>query len=246
MYGILKKKYGQNFLIDKNIIKKICSLISKKHLDIIEIGPGDGRLTEQILLTKPKSLKIIEIDRDLILKLSIRFNKKLNIKIINENILKYPLIEKVDLIISNLPYNISSQILIKICLMENPPINLILMFQKEFAERITDKKLNSLNSLVNCFYDINTRFNVSKNCFRPIPKIDSTVLLFERKKNNLLKKIEVNEFIEFKRNLFSHKRKTLKNLLKNYDFSNEKFDLNLRIEDINLQQLIKIFREINP
>ena len=130
--------------------------------------------------------------------------------------------------------------------MENPPINLILMFQKEFAERITDKKLNSLNSLVNCFYDINTRFNVSKNCFRPIPKIDSTVLLFERKKNNLLKKIEVNEFIEFKRNLFSHKRKTLKNLLKNYDFSNEKFDLNLRIEDINLQQLIKIFREINP
>ena len=120
------------------------------------------------------------------------------------------------------------------------------MFQKEFAERITDKKLNSLNSLVNCFYDINTRFNVSKNCFRPIPKIDSTVLLFKRKKNNLLKKIEVNEFIEFKRNLFSHKRKTLKNLLKNYDFSNEKFDLNLRIEDINLQQLIKIFREINP
>ena len=94
MYGILKKKYGQNFLIDKNIIKKICSLISKKHLDIIEIGPGDGRLTEQILLTKPKSLKIIEIDRDLILKLSTRFNKKLNIKIINENILKYPLIEK--------------------------------------------------------------------------------------------------------------------------------------------------------
>ena len=56
----------------------------------------------------------------------------------------------------------------------------------------------------------------------------------------------MNEFIEFKRNLFSHKRKTLKNLLKNYDFSNEKFDLNLRIEDINLQQLIKIFREINP
>ena len=246
MYGILKKKYGQNFLIDKNIIKKICSLISKKHLDIIEIGPGDGRLTEQILLTKPKSLKIIEIDRDLILKLSTRFNKKLNIKIINENILKYPLIEKVDLIISNLPYNISSQVLIKICLMENPPINLILMFQKEFADRITDKKLNSLNSLVNCFYDINTRFNVSKNCFRPIPKIDSTVLLFNRRKNNLLKKIEVNEFIEFKRNLFSHKRKTLKNLLKNYDFSNEKFDLNLRIEDINLQQLIKIFREINP
>ena len=245
MYGILKKKYGQNFLIDQNIIKKICRLISKNHLDIIEIGPGDGRLTEHILLTEPKLLKIIEIDKDLILKLSSKFNKNLNIKIINENILKYPLIEKVDLIISNLPYNISSQVLIKICLMEDPPNNLILMFQKEFADRIIDKKLNSLNSLISCFYDINNRFNVSKNCFRPIPKIDSTVLLFKRRKKNLLKKIEVNKFINFKRNLFSHKRKTLKNLLKNYNFRKEKFDLDLRIEDINLQQLLKIFREIN-
>ena len=129
--------------------------------------------------------------------------------------------------------------------MENPPINLILMFQKEFAERLIDKKLNSLNSLVNCFYEINNSFNVSKNCFRPIPKIDSTVLSFKRKKNILLKKIEINEFIKFKRNLFSHKRKTLNNQLKDYNFNKEKFDLKLRIEDINLQQLLKIFREIN-
>ena len=129
--------------------------------------------------------------------------------------------------------------------MENPPNNLILMFQKEFAERLIDKKLNSLNSLVNCFYEINNSFNVSKNCFRPIPKIDSTVLSFKRKKNILLKKNEINEFIKFKRNLFSHKRKTLNNLLKNYNFNKEKFDLKLRIEDINLQQLLKIFREIN-
>ena len=84
--------------------------------------------------------------------------------------LNYQLIEKVDLIISNLPYNISSQILVKICLMENPPIILILMFQKEFAERLIDKKLNSLNSLVNCFYEINNSFNVSKNCFQTYSK----------------------------------------------------------------------------
>ena len=108
-----------------------------------------------------------------------------------------------------------------------------------------DKKLNSLNSLVNCFYEINNSFNVSKNCFRPIPKIDSTVLSFSKKKIILLKKNEINEFIKFKRNLFSHKRKTLNNLLKDYNFNKEKFDLKLRIEDINLQQLLKIFREIN-
>ncbi len=245
MYGTLKKKYGQNFLIDQNIIKKICNLVLSRNLKIIEIGPGDGRLTEQILLFEPRELKIIEIDPDLIPILKSKFNRNKNIKIVNENILNYSLIENVDLIISNLPYNISSQILVTICLMENSPINLILMFQKEFAERLLTKKLNSLNSLVNCFYEIKNSFNVSKNCFRPIPKIDSKVLSFKRKKNILLEKNEINEFIKFKRKLFSHKRKTLNNLLKDYNFNKEKFDLKLRVEDINLQQLIKLFREIN-
>ena len=245
MYGTLKKKYGQNFLIDQNVLKKICTLISEKGLNIIEIGPGDGRLTEEVLLSEPQELKIIEIDPDMIPILESKFSEYQNIKIINENILYYPLNEKIDLIVSNLPYNISSQILVKICLMENPPINLILMFQKEFAERLTDKKLNSLNSLVNCFYKIDNNFNVSKNCFRPIPKIDSTVLFFKRNKNILLNKIEVNEFIKFKRNLFSHKRKTLNNQLKDYNFDKKKFDLSMRVEDISLQELLEIFREIN-
>ena len=245
MHVKLKKKYGQNFLIDKNIQNKICNLIPASFLNILEIGPGDGRLTEKVLMSEPQELKIIEIDSELIPILKSKFSKIHNIKIINENILNYPLTEKINLIISNLPYNISSQILVKICLMENLPNNLILMFQKEFAERLIDKKLNSLNALVNCFFKINNSFNVGKNCFRPIPKIDSTVLSFKRKKNVLLKKFEVNEFIEFKRNLFSHKRKTLNNLLKNYDFNKEKFDLKLRIEDISLKQLLKIFREIN-
>ena len=245
MYGTLKKKYGQNFLIDQNIIRKICKLLSSKNLKIIEVGPGDGRLTEQILYYEPKELKIIEIDLDLIPILKSKFNKNQNIKIINENILNYKFDEKIDLIISNLPYNISSQILVKICLMENPPSNLILMFQKEFAERLIDKKLNSLNSLVNCFFEINNSFNVGKNCFKPIPKIDSTVLSFKKRKKILLEKNEVNEFVKFKRNLFSHKRKTLNKLLKDYNFNKEKFDLSLRIEDIRLKELLDIFREIS-
>ena len=245
MYGTLKKKYGQNFLIDQNIIKKICNLLSNKNLKIIEVGPGDGRLTEQVLNYEPKELKIIEIDPDLIPILKLKFSKNQNIKIINENILNYQLTEKVDLIISNLPYNISSQILVKICIMENLPTNLILMFQKEFADRLTDKKLNSLNSLVNCFFEIKNSFNVGRNCFRPIPKIDSTVLLFKRKKEILLEKDEVNDFIKFKRNLFSHKRKTLNKLLKDYSFNKEKYDLSSRIEEIKLKELLNIFREIN-
>jgi 16S rRNA (adenine1518-N6/adenine1519-N6)-dimethyltransferase len=245
MYDNLKKKYGQNFLIDKNIIRKICSLIPEKYLNIIEIGPGDGRLTDYILKYDPQELNLIEIDKDLIPILNSKFLYNNKIKIINENILNYPIIENVDLIISNLPYNISSQILAKICLMSDPPDSLILMFQKEFAERLLNKNLNSLNSLVRCFYDIVNNFNISKNCFRPIPKIDSTVLKFTRKKNFLLNKNELNNFIEFKRNLFSHKRKTLKKLLKNYTLDPNKFDLSKRVEDISLNQLIEIFREVN-
>ena len=245
MYETLKKRYGQNFLNDQNIIKKICNLLLSKNLKIIEIGPGDGRLTEQLLHYEPKELKIIEIDPDLIPILQLKFDKNQNIKIINENVLSYQLTGEVDLIISNLPYNISSQILVKICIMENLPNNLILMFQKEFAERLIDKKLNSLNSLVNCFFEINNSFNVGRNCFRPIPKIDSTVLSFKRKKEILLEKNEVNKFIEFKRNLFSHKRKTLNKLLKDYSFSKEKYDLSSRIQEIKLKELLNIFREIN-
>ena len=245
MHGTLKKKYGQNFLIDQNIIKKICNLLSSKNLKIIEIGPGDGRLTERILYYEPKELKIIEIDSDLIPILKLKFKKRQNVKIINENILNYQLTEKIDLIISNLPYNISSQILVKICIMENLPTSLILMFQKEFAERLIDKKLNSLNSLVNCFFEINNSFNVGRNCFRPVQKIDSTVLSLKRKKEILIKKNKIDNFIKFKRNLFSHKRKTLNNLLKNYSFSKEKYDLSSRIEEIKLTELLNIFREIN-
>ena len=245
MYGTLKKKYGQNFLIDKNILNKICRSIPGKKLNILEIGPGDGRLTEHILHFEPSNLTLIEIDTQLIPILKERFKETKKVNIINENILNYSLIDRFDLIISNLPYNISSQVLVKICLMEHRPLNLILMFQKEFAERLLSKELNSLNSLLNCFYEIRANFNVSKNCFRPIPKIDSTVLLFNRKRENLLKNYEVNNFIEFKRNLFSYKRKTLKNILRNYNFEKEKFDLSKRIEDISLKELLKIFREIN-
>ena len=245
MYGNLKKKYGQNFLIDKNLINKICKLISLQGLKIIEIGPGDGRLTEKILDFDPKNLKIIEIDSDLIEPLKYKFNEFENIEIINEDILNYKLNQSVDLIISNLPYNISSQILAKICLMQDLPKNLILMFQKEFALRLLEKKLNSLNTLVNCFFDISDNINVGKNCFRPIPKIDSSVLLFTKKENALLEENEKKGFIIFKRSLFSHKRKTLRKLLKNYNFSKENFDLSKRVEDTSLHDLVEIFREIN-
>ena len=244
MHAFLKKRYGQNFLIDQNILNKISNLINLKDLNILEIGPGDGKLTDKIILKKPSILTLIEIDKDLIEKLEKKYSNNKVINLINEDILNYEIKNSYELIISNLPYNISSQILVKISTMNKLPDNLILMFQKEFAQRLLDKKLNSINSLVKCFYSIKLSFNVSKNCFRPIPKVDSSVLIFKKLKKKLLKFEEIDNYINFKRNLFSHKRKSLKNLLKIYDLKCN-IDLNLRVEDLKLDELIRIFRSIS-
>ena len=241
MSFILKKRYGQNFLIDQNILNKICNLINSEDLKILEIGPGNGKLTDRIILKKPSMLTLVEIDRDLIKYLSQRYLFNNNVNLINADILDYEIKDNYQLIISNLPYNISSQILVKLSTLRKPPDTLILMFQKEFAQRLLDKKLNSINSLIKCFYNIKLNFNVSKNCYRPIPKVDSSVLTFNKLKRKIIKINEINKFIIFKRDLFSHKRKSLKNLLKKYDFKNE-FDLSLRVEDLNLDELVKIFR----
>lgn len=244
MSFILKKKYGQNFLIDQNILNKITNLINSENLNILEIGPGNGKLTDGIILKKPSLLTLIEIDSDLIKYLSQKylFNKKVNL--INADILHYEIKDYYQLIISNLPYNISSQILVKLSTMNKQPDTLILMFQKEFAQRLLDKKLNSINSLIKCFYTIKLNFNVSRNCYRPIPKVDSSVLTFNKLKKRIIKINEINKFIIFKRNLFSHKRKSIKNSLKKYDLKHN-FDLNLRVEDLKLNDLVKIFKSIS-
>lgn len=241
MSFVLKKRFGQNFLIDNNILEKISSLIHSDKLNILEIGPGDGRLTDKIILKNPSLLTLIEIDNDLVTKLSNKYNGKKNIQLINADILDIDIEKNYEIIISNLPYNISSQILVKICLLKNIPNTLILMFQKEFAQRLLEKKINSINSLVNCFYKIKLNFNVSKNCYRPIPKVDSAVLTFKKIDRKLIEIDEINEFIAFKRRLFSHKRKSLKNILKEFNLD-DKFDLNLRVENLKLEQLINLFR----
>ena len=244
MYVKLKKKYGQNFLIDENISNKIVDLIKFNKLKILEIGPGDGKLTNKIIKKNPKKFELIEIDKELYLILKEKFKKYNFIKIINENVLKYEIKDKYDLVISNLPYNISSQVLVKLSTMDITPKFMILMFQKEFANKLLEENLNSINSIVNCFFKIKLEFHVSKNCFRPIPKIDSSVLKFEKLDKCLLKNYEIDNFIKFKRYLFSYKRKSLKNLLKKFKI-NKNINLDIRAEKLELKMLISIFREIN-
>ena len=244
MYANLKKKFGQNFLVDNNILLKISNLIKSENISILEIGPGNGLLTDKVILKKPSKLTLVEIDKDLINYLKEKYLGEEYIEIINANILDMRLDNKYELIISNLPYNISSQVLVKLALLKNSANQLVLMFQKEFAQRLLEKNINSINSLIRCFYNIKLEFHVSKNCFRPIPKVNSSILTFSKKDKKLLKNDEINDFIIFKRNLFSHKRKSLKNLLKKYNIEND-FNLNLRVENLELKTLIAIFRKIN-
>ena len=244
MHAYLKKKFGQNFLIDKNILRKIINLVPANNLNILEIGPGSGNLTELIIDKNPAQLKLIEIDTDLIKELNLKFSKYNFIDIINEDVLDANIDHNYDVIISNLPYNISSQILSKIVLLKSPPKHLLLMFQKEFADRLLSSRLNSINSLVKCFYETKHEFNIGKNCFRPIPKVDSTLLSFYKHHDLLIKNNEIEKFINFKRKIFSHQRKTLKKVFRDYKIDID-IDKNLRIENLSLIEFVSIFRKIN-
>ena len=186
-----KKSLGQNFLIDLNVLNKIVNIINIKNKNVVEIGPGKGALTEIILSKNPKSLIVIEKDNKLSENLKFKYHKNKKINIFNEDILKFKLEDKVkknSIIFGNLPYNISSQILVKIIKFKIDPVkysDLIFMFQKELANRISGKfgtkDYGRLAVLANYNLNIFKKFDVSPNCFFPKPKVVSSVLHFKKK-----------------------------------------------------------------
>ena len=211
-----KKSLGQNFLIDNNILNKIIDLAGINNNDVIEIGPGTGNLTKKIIEQNPKNLILIEKDHKLTNSLKNDLKKHKNCEIFNEDILKFDLenkIKKNSIIIGNLPYNISSQILVKLIKFQKwlPKYRkLILMFQKEVAEKILGKYNTShygrLSILTAARLKITNCFNVSPNSFYPVPKVKSTVLVFEPiiNKNFQVKNIENLEKIS---HIFFFKKK---------------------------------------
>ena len=245
-----KKSLGQNFLIDKNIVKKISNLTDIKNKNILEIGPGKGILTDQILSKKPKSLILVEKDNSLYEFLKQKYNQNKLITIYNKDILKFDLDKKIrnnSIIFGNLPYNISSQILVKFIRLKsnvNKYSTLIFMFQKELAERIIGKfgtsNYGRLSVLVNYKLNVIKRFNVSPNCFFPKPKVNSSVLCFEPHnfKNHNIKNIKNLEKIT--NILFSNQRKMINKSIKKIFNKEEKFKL---IKNINLNSRPS---ELNP
>ncbi len=234
-----KKSLGQNFLVDQNIIKKIVNLANVKDKNILEIGPGRGALTDEIIKRSPKTLTIIEKDFFLAKKLKEKYGNNKKIKILNHDILKFK-IEKIlvkkSTIFGNLPYNISSQILIKIIKLKNSFSridNIIFMFQKELGNKIVCKfpspHYGRLSILTNFKLNIVKKFLVSPNCFYPKPKVTSMVIhfRFKDKKISLIK--EINNLEKITSIFFSNKRKMVNKTIKklfNYDISSEIPELN--------------------
>ena len=248
-----KKSLGQNFLTDKNIIDKIINLISIQDKTILEVGPGTGNLTSYILKKKPKKFYVIEKDDRLALILNNKFKDQ--IIIINDDILKIDetlLFDETVSVFGNLPYNISTEILSKWIINLKDQFwfnNLILMFQKEVADRIIAKFNTSsygrLSILSNWKLNIRKICDIKPESFSPKPKVDSSLLLFTPKKKYV--KIQNPKNLEIiTRTFFNQRRKMLKKPFNQLFNGNQsvldklKIDLNLRPQNLNLDTYYKL------
>lgn len=256
-----KKKFGQNFLKDQNILDKI---VNKSEVDkdtlVIEIGVGAAALTKTVA---PNAYKVLGYEIDTTLKpiLEDKLKEYNNIDIIyddflnrnvNEDIKKYNY--KKLYVIANLPYYITTPIITKL-IDDNVNVDkMVVMVQKEVGDRFNatpdTKNYNSLTVFLNYYFDINKLMDVSRKCFVPEPNVDSVIIELKRKETKYNVK---NEKIFFKlvRDAFTHKRKNLRNNLKGYDLEKIEnvlkeynLDLNVRAEHLTIDQFINISNEL--
>ena len=245
-----KKSLGQNFLHDKNVINKIINLKDIQNRNVLEIGPGTGNLTNEILNRKPKTLTLIEKDSSLTKILNKKFMNYKFVKIISKDFMKVELdkiLKEKTIIFGNLPYNLSSQILVKLIKdVTWPPkfSDLILMFQKEVADKIIGKSYGRLSILANFRLNFLKSFEVSPNCFNPKPKVISKIihLVPNLRKNLIIKKIANLELVT--NILFSNRRKMInKNIHKILDknqIKHLKLNTSKRPENIDPEMFYKI------
>ena len=252
-----KKKFGQNFIIDENTIN---SIIDKADIDndtlVIEIGPGAGSLTDH-LAEKAKNVLCYEIDESLKDILEGNLVKHSNIEIKYEDFLKSNVNEDVKkyeynklYVVANLPYYITTPLIISIIENKLNVDKIVVMVQKEVGDRFKakpgTKDYNSLSIFLNYYFDVKKIMDVSRNVFMPKPNVDSIVVEFSKKQNKLeLKNEEL--FFTLIRDSFVQKRKTLRNNLKAYDLHNieetlKKYnmDLNIRAEQISIDIFVDI------
>ncbi len=232
-----KKSLSQNFLTDKNISSKIINLTDIKNKVILEIGPGLGFMTEEILLKKPKKLILIEKDKILTELLRNKFKNKSNVVIFCDDILNYNLDKLKNLIvISNLPYNISSKIILHMFNFNKNIHEMILMIQKEMAEKFNYNlpKMNKYKFLTKLVSSYTVHFDVSSKVFIPKPKVKSSVVKFNFDKNNC----DLDKAIKFSNLIFKNIRKKINNNI-NLDSYNKL--LEKRVDQLTVDELLQIY-----
>ena len=251
-----KKSLGQNFLNDRTILERIVKTTTIKNKTILEIGPGTGNLTSFILKNNPKKVIVIEKDNDLAKNLDITFKDQLTI--INDDILNInenSLFNEKVTVFGNLPYNISTEILTRWIINLNNNFwfnNLVLMFQKEVADRIIAKHNTSsygrLSILTNWKLDVKKICDIKPESFFPRPKVDSSLLFFSPKKN--FYKIKDSKNLEkITRIFFSHRRKMLKKPFNQLFHGDQKIlkklkiNLNLRPQNLDFDTYYQLTSE---
>ena len=251
-----KKSLGQNFLIDKNIIEKITNTTKITNKIVLEVGPGTGNLTSYILKKNPKKLFVIEKDNQLAIDLKNKFNNQ--ISIIHEDVLKIDettFFKDKLIVFGNLPYNISTEIISKWIVNLKDKFwfeCLVLMFQKEVADRIiAELNTSSYGRLsIICNWKLNIRkiCDIKPESFFPKPKVDSSLLFFYPKKN-FVRINNPNNLEKVTRIFFNQRRKMLKKPFNQLFNGNQnvlnklKIDLNLRPQNLSLDTYYKLASE---
>jgi len=241
-----RKRFGQNFLVDEQIVSRIIATISPKKSDnIVEIGPGKGALTFP-LLEHLDHLSVIEIDRDLISLLKLTKQDKLTIYEADALKFDYGLISDNLRIVGNLPYNISSPLLFRLLSSKNQIIDMTFMLQKEVVDRIVashgSKTYGRISVMMQAFFKVESMFTVPKESFDPQPKIESAILYLKTRTKPLTENIKLLEKIV--KISFSQRRKTLKNCLKSILSQEQtKIDLSQRAEMLSVENFITLMKD---
>ena len=241
-----RKRFGQNFLVDHQIINQIISTISPKNDDsIVEIGPGKGAITFPII-KHLDHLSAIEIDRDLISILKSKEQEKLTIYQADALTFDFSQIPNKLRVIGNLPYNISSPLLFHLLDYRKQIIDMTFMLQKEVVDRIVappgSKTYGRLSVMMQAFYEVELMFVVPKESFEPQPKIESAILYLKTREQPLVKNSKPLE--EIVKLAFSQRRKTLKNCLKSVlNQSQTEIDLSQRAEMLSTENFVTLMND---
>ena len=236
-----KKSLSQNFLIDKNICNKILGLTNIQNKEVLEIGSGYGFLTDSLLENNPKKLYLIEKDIKLVNFLKNKYKNNKNVKVIDGDILKFDIQNFKNLtIISNLPYNISTKIILHLFNFSQNIYEMIFMIQKEVALKFDYNlpKMNKYKFLTKLMSRFSRCFDVSPKVFIPRPKVKSTVVIFRLKNQSH----EIYKAKSFANSIFNNVRKKIYNNLvikENYKFNRDL--LNKRVNQLNIEELLDIY-----